>query len=178
MTYPIYRLILKIEHEYGPETYSISQMFREEPTEDDLENALQEFFNEGVQGRDFITVITSVDKEGKEEFERILPSDLTIYVTSTEIEYTGHDEWCLTWFSHYTFDTGQTDQEALDSFNEFVYRYTNGTKQTQSTLMGAEDRWRWKGMSYPDGTNAAGVETDPPCRCQYCKEQGVIRIGH
>src|SRR3990167_6008579 len=38
----------------------------------------------------------------------------------TDIEITAklviHESWCCTWFSHYTFDVGQTDAEALDSF--------------------------------------------------------------
>ncbi len=40
--------------------------------------------------------------------------------------------------------------------------------------MGAEDRWRWKGRE----PNGGDDESDPPCRCKFCKKQGIIRIGH
>ena len=41
--------------------------------------------------------------------------------------------------------------------------------------MGAEDRWRWHGAE-PDGKP---TDYSPaPCRCKFCKEQGVIRIAH
>lgn len=77
------------------------------------------------------------------------------------------ETWCLTWFSHYTFDVGQTDEEALSSFASFVDRYRNEGYEGRC-LMGAEDMWRWKGAD----------DTDPPCRCEGCKEFGVIRINH
>ena len=95
------------------------------------------------------------------------------------------EEWCLTWFQHFTFDIGQTDQEALDSFAAFLgrmgveLRWTSGEYHYEKPggycAMGAEDRWRWCG-SGDDGSPDA--RTDPPCRCKHCKEQGVIRIGH
>jgi len=96
------------------------------------------------------------------------------------------EEWCLTWFAHYTFDIGQTDQETLNSFEEFVYRmkrynskngkmeqFSDGTSYWNEPycLMGAEDRWRWKGDPKID-------DSRPPCRCKFCKEKGVITIGH
>ena len=105
------------------------------------------------------------------------PSDLTITVVLER-----HEEWCCTWFSHWTFDDGQTDAEALTSFQEYVWRYEHmqdyypgDPPEGYLCLMGAEDRWRWTG-SGEDGDN--NVNTDPPCRCKHCKAQGVIRIGH
>ena len=41
--------------------------------------------------------------------------------------------------------------------------------------MGAEDRWRWHGAE-PSGSNED--HSPAPCRCKFCKEQGVIRIAH
>ncbi len=96
------------------------------------------------------------------------------------------ETWCLHWFMHWTFDTGQTDKEALDSFEEFVQRmeefnrkngyYDNqnipSNKNPYYCLMGAEDRWRWFGND--DHNN----RTNPPCRCKHCKEHGKIRINH
>jgi hypothetical protein len=93
-----------------------------------------------------------------------------------------HEEtWCLDWFSHYTIDAGQTDREALDSFAAYVDRCMarnerertfdeRGFEKIPIQLMGAEDRWRWCGHPEP--------RTDPPCRCEGCKENGVIRICH
>ena len=91
-------------------------------------------------------------------------------------------------FQHETFDLGQTDEEALESFRKFVYRkqelnYKNGHQENDSVsgnnkpfhcLMGAEDRWRWKGTQEGNSEQP----TDAPCRCKHCKEQGMIRIGH
>lgn len=89
------------------------------------------------------------------------------------------ETWLLQWFNHYTFDIGQTDKEALNSFEQYVSRYEHFqnphdfaevTKEPgYLCLMGAEDRWRWKGE---DGTKPA------PCRCEHCKKQGIIRINH
>lgn len=104
------------------------------------------------------------------------------------------ETWCLTWFSHYTFDTGQSDHDAMASFSRFVWRmerlnheettyeqYTDGDGKMHSIthepycLMGAEDCYRWCGSTTGD---EGGERTEPPCRCPHCKAQGVIRIGH
>lgn len=81
----------------------------------------------------------------------------------------GEETWCLTWFSHYTFDTGQTDAETLASFEDFVDRVQSAHGE-EAVLMGAEDRWRWSGAEPGDRC--------PPCRCDGCKKSGVIRICH
>ncbi len=108
------------------------------------------------------------------------PSD-----TITIIKLVEREVWWLTWFQHVTFDLGQSDQEVLQSFGRFVDRkeqinrregkMVDGFWQEPYCLMGAEDRYRWSGAE-PDGDNNSC--SDPPCRCKYCKEQGVIRIGH
>lgn len=113
------------------------------------------------------------DKMDKTKFINI--DDLTI-----DGQFERYDTWCLTWFSHFTFDIGQSDAEVLHSFQEYVDekldlnrkngKLVNGYWQEPFCLMGAEDRWRWCGAE-PDGSK-------PPCRCKFCKEQGVIRIGH
>jgi hypothetical protein len=177
--YPIYRWAITVDLGYHEETMQGSKMFKEVLSEEEETDFLQYAINGAVMEKDPWTVKIPDDTEDDGyRYDQISMNDLTIHVLDAELEYLGHDEWCLTWFQHYTFDKGQTDEEVLKSFGDFVYNYQNGAKRTQSTLMGAEDRWRWKGMSYPDGENAAGIETDPPCRCQYCKEAGVIRIGH
>ncbi len=100
--------------------------------------------------------------------------------------YVRSETWCLSWFSHFTWDIGQTDEEALRSFCEFVERtetanrregkYENGFWREPYCLMDAEIRGRWFGWA---GSGAPGSDrTPPPCRCDGCKKQGVIRIMH
>jgi hypothetical protein len=180
MEYPIYRWSLTVEHDYGEEHYQGSKMFKIQPSDAEEEDFMQLCWNNAVAGREFITVkIEDETGDEPERFEHIAPQDMeTLHIVDTEFEYLGDDEWCLTWFAHYTFDTGQTDEEILKSFNRFVNKYMNEIKKTQSSLMGAEDRWRWAGLKYPDGKNAAAIQVDPPCRCEFCKEAGVIRIQH
>lgn len=102
------------------------------------------------------------------------------------IKFVENEVWCPIWFSHWTFDVGQTDQEALDSFQEFIDRkerlnVKNGHMRNDRMpdnekpfycSMGANDRWRWSGQDDKENTVA------PPCRCKHCKKFGVIRIGH
>ena len=104
------------------------------------------------------------------------PGEPKITVTRT-----GEETWCLSWFEHWTFDVGQSDEEALASFQRYVDRYRDtqdywpgDPPEGYRCLMGAEDRWRWCGTY--DGSPSE--KTDPPCRCEHCKAQGVIRIGH
>jgi hypothetical protein len=115
-------------------------------------------------------------------------SDRNPELVSVEVKFVGREAWCLSWFEHWTFDVGQSDAEALASFESYVRRhewYQEWSLESQDRtrleadlaeqgigraicLMGADDRWRWKG----DG------DGKPPCRCKHCREQGVIRIGH
>lgn len=87
------------------------------------------------------------------------------------------ETWCLTWFSHWTFDIGQTDSEAITSFSRYITRMqhliqkeeTNLPRTKWHSLMGAEDYYRWRG--------AKGYDKYP-CRCDACKKRGVISIDH
>lgn len=110
---------------------------------------------------------------GYDEEKHPNASDLTITITRSE------ETWCLEWFQHKTFDAGQTDSEALASFERYVRRYEfiqdiqpGEIPDGYRCLMGAEDRWRWSGGP------TAQDKSEPPCRCEHCKKQGVIRIGH
>ena len=99
-----------------------------------------------------------------------------------DIYFIRNETWCSTWFCHYRFDLGETDEQILVSFDRYVdrmqclnekLRYEQGTNQYDTPkggvcLMGAEDRWRWRGEN--DGP--------APCRCDGCKKYGVIRINH
>lgn len=97
-----------------------------------------------------------------------------------------HEEsWCDGWFKHWTWDIGQSDEEALESFQQYVWRievlnerwrWENGKSEDESKicLMGAEDRWRW----VSDEEDEDGKRKPAPCRCDGCKKAGVIRIVH
>ena len=104
--------------------------------------------------------------------------------------YLRHDTWVGVWFSHWTFDIGQSDEQTLASFQEYVDRWErynrkfseyskHGYEQSPVQLMGAEDRWRWSGsVDGEEGLFGALNTTDPPCRCDGCQSRGVIRICH
>lgn len=91
-----------------------------------------------------------------------------------EISLLRFDNWVLRWFQHETRNISLSDDELLTSFERFVNRKTPGAINLDRLrgpmqegvfyycLMGAADRWRWKG----------------PCRCECCVEQGVTRIDH
>jgi hypothetical protein len=90
------------------------------------------------------------------------------------------DTWCEGWFSHWTFDCGQSDEEVLASFRAYVDRVEriqererwDGIEYRSRCLMGAEDRWRWR------ASPECGIESPPPCRCDDCKKFGLVRIDH
>lgn len=84
------------------------------------------------------------------------------------------ETWCLTWFSHFTYNIHLSDDELLVSFGSFVDRklplqrnldtpkkYRDPGMKTYC-LMGAEETGRWKG----------------PCRCEHCAKYGIVRIDH
>ena len=142
---------------------AFSKMFKEEKTQAWLDDYIREWWRGYLQS-----------KEG------LLGKNPTLDVLKAE--YWEHETWVCTWFQHETFDIGQTDDEVLDSFERFVRRYENMQDRTFDTyppnyhcLMGAEDRWRWHGAE-PNGNPSD--HSPAPCRCKYCKEQGLIRIAH
>lgn len=92
--------------------------------------------------------------------------------------------WHLTWFCHETHQKFDSDEEALRSFERYVdwaERYCASHSEVKTfkdgshyvdkpiCLMGAEDRWRWRGEGYDD---------PPPCKCEHCLEHGATRINH
>ena len=118
-----------------------------------------------------------------------------LYVTARFVRW---ETWVQGWFSHWTFDVGQTDQEALFSFEMFVSRmqrlnyeghtYTKYTgddgkefsyRKDPYCLMGAEDNWRWfGGVAKDKDEDGYEVRTTAPCRCDGCKKTGRLRICH
>lgn len=105
-------------------------------------------------------------------------------ITNLQIEFkpVEYESWMCTWFAHQTIDIGQTDEEILDSFEQYVRKYEHFENRSDwseafkepgyKPLMGAQDRWRWRGVSDD------GEETPAPCRCTHCKNSGMVRINH
>lgn len=95
---------------------------------------------------------------------------------SVEIKLTRFETWSLRWYQHETFDQGLTDQEILQSFHNFVTRNEKhwDDDRKKPTLMGAEDRWRWRSSELDED----GERLPAPCRCKACKKLGLVRIDH
>lgn len=100
------------------------------------------------------------------------PTDLILTVT-----FRGWAVWWLCWFQHATFDVGLDDAGVLDSFQRHVGREVRRARHAgkEPCLMGAEEHWRWCGAE-PD--KDSGDRSPPPCRCEHCKDQGLVRIVH
>ncbi len=190
--YPIYKLTAKWEQdgEHDPEypifhkglkegrvhnSTGFSYMFKVEQTDAELTIFSSNWWTNHYN---------KIDKYDKVPLSEKHVDNLVI-----EFKLIEYETWYLTWFQHQTFDNGQTNEEVLRSFEKFVRRkedlnhknsHWGGDRNFDNdkpfyTLMGAEDRWRWHGS----GKNGKPDEHSPaPCRCKYCKEQGVIRIAH
>jgi hypothetical protein len=161
--YPIYHVKVRWSERYPPETAAHNMRASELPA--------GRFWNGSswdTMEREETDVVERLLRDWWPEYSKKLlePADLTLIV-----ELRCRDTWCSGWFSHWTFDTGQSDQEVLDSFREYVDRIQYSDRpedEIGSLLMGAEDEWRWHG----------GERTEAPCRCPVCKERGVVRIDH
>ena len=129
-----------------------SKMFKEEQTKQDLD----------IECLGWMTKL-------KEKHENV-----NIEIFSMNHKYIKSETWCLTWFSHYTFDNGQTDEEIIESFYEYVRRVQDQAikEGKEPCLMGAEDTWRWHAK------DESGERIEAPCRCKFCKQAGIIRIDH
>ena len=161
-TYPIYRFWVKFsdnDHSVGN-----SRMFRELLTDEQAEQQLQEFIDHNLDA----------EREGVKGKYRI--RDLGLDIVDKGWRFVSEDTWCLRWFNHYTFNVHLSDADLLASFQDYVNRHRAEQPGTYESvekhrervgndwvcLMGAEDRWRWKG----------------PCRCEHCTARGVVSIDH
>lgn len=158
--FPIYEFILKWnQNNYKGNSSSVNIMFKEIPTEDELQTNLNEFK-------------TCIEKRHLEKGEIILEWLICEY------KYVEDESWVLKFFNHMTYNQFETDEEIEKSFDKFIDRKKllnrqNGHGDTEMRfrdddmekpfycLMGAEDSWRWK-----------------ICRCKHCKAQGKITIDH
>lgn len=167
--YPIYKVKVRWSERYPPGTEAHNMRASELPA--------GRFWNGNSwdrMERELTDVATWLLQDWWPEYSKSLlePADMTI-----KVEFKGLDTWCSGWFSHWTFDTGHSDQEILDSFRGYVDRiqHSNLTEmEIGSLLMGAEDEWRWHGSVDGDPNN----RTEAPCRCPACKERGIVRIDH
>jgi hypothetical protein len=179
--YPIYSINARWSQEGDQSTYSpawyeglpegriwngtgFKKMFKEEQTEESLNKFLNDWWEKYI----------------KDEIDSMQIVNLVL--EKLEITFYENETWFLTWFSHETFDNGQTDEEALQSFKKYVTRKEELNYKSQQEkgedvccLMGAEDRWRWRGA---DANGEYSEDSPAPCRCKFCKEQGVLRIAH
>jgi hypothetical protein len=128
-------------------------------------------------------------QERMAEEHNVQPWDVEVEISSVRFE-----EWACSWFSHYTFDIGLSDQEVLDSFRKYVWRIQAHNRRMNRSfvasdgyivytddicLMGAEDEWRWRARANGTSVIGCGEETGKaPCRCDGCKKAGVVRIDH
>lgn len=104
----------------------------------------------------------------------------TVWDFKTEVFLHTRETWYCIWFQHAQPDWGDSDADVLTSFQRYVDRIIRFNQRNQESyepggtlydpicLMGAEDRWRWRGEG----------QGDPPCRCAGCKKFGVVRIDH
>jgi hypothetical protein len=121
-----------------------------------VEARAKEFWD---QIKDQVHEADSYGPEGTPKY----PNQSDVEIEIGEFKY---GTWILDWFSHLTFDLGRSDEELIASFS----RYVAAAQREGVELMGADDRWRWKGNAKQD--------TPPPCRCEHCVKAGIVRIDH
>lgn len=112
----------------------------------------------------------------KLQYAKRLPERLIVARNKLRVVDCGRWAWCLTQFSHFTYNTHLSDEKLIESFERHVARvrahnekhghYDNFInpmdRDSYMCLMGAEEPWRWKG----------------PCRCEHCQAKGVVIIDH
>jgi hypothetical protein len=188
--YPIYSFSIKVKDGIN---FSLQEqwienrnMFKHELSKEELDNEIKKCI-EGILARKKWTIIDE-SKTSLGKYIEMSAKEAGLKVIDQKIGDVCYDSWVIEWFSHKTIDEGQDDKYFLDSFEEFVSRKEDEIAKSRENptycLMGAEDRWRWSGMIYPENWNKSQgfdkIQRDapPPCRCKYCKEQGVVRINH
>lgn len=162
--FPIYKIKIdfKVSEVIGDkstvikeDSYTHTYMPKEEMTSEDRDKMISSLWDQLVA----------------KEMESDSPRDIEFLGSNSSLE--GYDSWKLTWFSHMTYDLGQSDEEVLRSFEDFVsrneYHGPDMDLKASRCLMGAEDRWRWRGEK---------DDSPAPCRCEGCKNHELIRINH
>ena len=173
-TYPIYSVKIRWTQDVRPD-YEPSKWQIEDLPEGRIHNgtAFSQMYKEG---QDIETLRHKIENEWIPKYFNPKTEESRYPITNPKnieitIKFVRHETWCLEWFCHFTFDDGRSDKEYLASFERFVRRMQK-LDEKEYCLMGADDRWRWKGLIDD------GKETPPPCRCAGCKKAGVVRINH
>lgn len=153
--FPIYKIKIDFMSNEEFESYAHSILAKEDLTTEGIQRYVDDLWSQ------------LVEKDSKSEN----PKNIKLVASSSILE--GYDSWKLTWFSHMTYDLGQSDEEVLRSFEDFVsrneYHGPDMDLKASRCLMGAEDRWRWRGEK---------DDSPAPCRCEGCKNHELIRINH
>lgn len=199
--FPIYSVTLEYEYrdpdpddgdsEVQTRGQNTELMYREEPSTEQLVNDVWSNFQ---HNRDVRIEGSHTHEAGEYAYLYEPVSPLRF-----KVESFFYEAWSLSWFGHHTYPLGRSDDELLSCFSRYVSRhlpygrvgydypyddpptvhvFEDGVEvPARSTLMGAEDHWRWHGTEQGRGGHDA-KKTDPPCRCEHCQEQEVVRIGH
>ena len=148
--YPIYEFRVRFEN--PDHNIAVQKMYRARLAPTEAEAELKNIKRLSLDSK----------RQGREGEYRI--RDLGLEITEESWCFIREDTWLCIWFSHSTLNTHLTDDELLRSFEQYVCRHEGKSFEQDDfvCLMGAEDRWRWKG----------------PCRCEHCVAQGVVRIDH
>lgn len=163
--YPIYSFTAKwSQHEPNHEKHKDYPKWREGLPEDRIWNSTS--FKKMFKTEQSEEQLTDYINKWWDQYVDYKLKDKDVSDLTLTTNYVEHETWVLGWFTHETLDEGQSDEDALASFEDFVSRKEDNEDHV---LMGAEDRWRWCGENQ---------ESPAPCRCKACKEQGLIRIGH
>lgn len=122
-TFPIYRFYGSWDQVgYENNFVSFTELFKEDCSEEDLNNMLKEF------------------KEATEKKHDV------IRWLSCNYEFVENETWCPGWFSHTTYNKFESEAEAFRSFENYVRRKLDSANREvdEGCMMGAEDRYRWE----------------------------------
>ncbi len=150
--FPIYEIYGRWNQDnYQNNSSGYNKMFRSTPSNDELDECLKDF-----------------KKKTEEKHKNVQWLDFGI-------KFRGEETWMLRWFCHLTYNQFESDEDAKNSFREFVERkkkenvdnghfptdYCEHTSKPYCCLMGAQDEWRWN-----------------VCHCDDCKQAGHLIITH
>lgn len=169
--------------------YSFNIKFKYKETDKD------DWIDNGINTKIMYKEPRSIDELERTVSDFIMKMEQKYYKVHPVVDYSyklsKYETWCLRWFSHYTFDVGQTDDEVLQSFEDYVCRYEDMQgiftdkalkNPNYECLMGAEDRWRWCSHDRNEYGEIIDLYSKPhygvPCRCESCTKAGIISIDH
>ena len=172
ISFPIYSIVIRWLQPCEPDKEYVEWQTRDAPS-GMLFNSTS--FHKAFKEEPNDSELDKIARERWENIKKKYKGESPVFI----IRFYENETWWITWFQHETFDIGQSDEEVLASFRRFVRRKEEQGRREHNDsgylLMGADDEYRWHGAE-PDGKPE--TRSKPPCRCKYCKEQGLIRIAH